>query len=99
MNVSWGIMHRPDVGIFDPSKNKGAFTEKRTKGLDSSFSHISPKYRFGQILTWVKVFRMMRSICGQIFVLICLAMFELLPVFDVFFVAVFSVISFKNLLL
>ena len=35
---SWGILHRTDVGIFDPSKNIAAVTKNRTKAPDSSFS-------------------------------------------------------------
>ena len=30
MNVPWGILHRTDVGIFDPSKNIAAVTKNRT---------------------------------------------------------------------
>ena len=54
MNVLWGILHRIGVGIFDPSKSMATVTENRTKGSDSSFSHVSQMVRFSQILTWVK---------------------------------------------
>ena len=30
MNVSWCILHRTEVGIFDPSKNMAALTKNRT---------------------------------------------------------------------
>ena len=30
MNVPWGIMHRTDVGLFDPSKSMGTVTKNRT---------------------------------------------------------------------
>ena len=30
MNVPWGIVHRTDVGIFDPLKNMATVTKNRT---------------------------------------------------------------------
>ena len=42
-NISWVIVHRTDVGIFDPLKNMAAITKNRTNWSDSSFSYIYPK--------------------------------------------------------
>ena len=82
MNVSWGILHRIVKGIFDRSKNMAAFT-KIKQGSDNSLLHISPK-PLGLAKLKKKMFSMIRSICGQIFIIIYSPMLELLPFFDIF---------------
>ena len=65
INVSWGILHRTDVGIFDSLKNMAALTKNRTKGSDSIFSHTSPKpLCLAKFWQWVKVFSVIYLWCN-----------------------------------
>ena len=87
MNVPGGIMHRINVGIFDPLKNMAALLKIEHRGLTVVFAYISKTIRFSQILTCGKGVQHDEIYLWSNFI----ALFRR-------FFAILNVISFKNLL-